>query len=153
YGTILVDLQGRRIVDLLPDREATTVARWLRDHPGVEVISRDRASAYAQAAREAAPDAVQVADRWHLLANLRVTLERFLQRRSAVIRGLLSGLPEGESLAAEEEPSATASGESEPVGRAAGQEQRLARFGLVRRMYRDGMSLRGITRALQLHYR
>ena len=63
YGTILCDLERGAVVDLLPDRDAESVQNWLRAHPGAEVISRDRASAYAEAARKAAPKAVQVADR------------------------------------------------------------------------------------------
>jgi transposase len=70
YGTILCDLERGKVVDLLPDRSADSTAQWLRTHPGAEIISRDRASLYAQAATAAAPQAVQVADRWHLLNNL-----------------------------------------------------------------------------------
>jgi hypothetical protein len=70
YGTILCDLERGKVVDLLPDRSAESTAQWLRTHPGTEIISRDRASLYAQAATTAAPHAMQVADRWHLLHNL-----------------------------------------------------------------------------------
>jgi transposase len=86
YGTILCDLERHRVVDLLPDRSAESLIAWLRAHPGVEVISRDRSSLYAEGAREGAPEAVQVADRWHLMKNLTEALERILQRHHTELR-------------------------------------------------------------------
>ena len=78
YGTILCDLERRKVVDLLPDRESDTVATWLRQHPGTEIVSRDRGGIYAEATRKAAPGAVQVADRWDLLRNLSEALKNAL---------------------------------------------------------------------------
>jgi transposase len=69
YGTIICDLERRRIVKLLPDREIATVAAWLAAHPGIRVVSRDRGGGYGEAAAQALPDAIQIADRWHLMEN------------------------------------------------------------------------------------
>jgi transposase len=80
YATLLIDLQRHRIVDVLPDREAQTLEAWLAAHPGVEVIIRDRAGAYARGARKGAPQAQQVTDRFHLLLNLQEALKRLFER-------------------------------------------------------------------------
>jgi transposase len=89
YGTIIVDLETSAVVDLLPDRDAATVSAWLRAHPGVELVSRDRSSAYSQAASEAAPKAQQVADRWHLLKNVREAVEHLFERQYSLIADAL----------------------------------------------------------------
>jgi transposase len=86
YGTILVDLERHEVIDLLPDREAATLATWLKQHPEVRIISRDRASAYAEGARQGAPQAIQVADRFHLLKNVGAALERVLRGQPAALR-------------------------------------------------------------------
>jgi transposase len=81
YGTILCDLESHRPIDLLDDREAKTVADWLILHPGIRVITRDRASFYIHGASAGAPQAMQVADRFHLMQNLREAMTRVLERR------------------------------------------------------------------------
>ena len=69
YGSIVCDLERRRIASLLPDREQATAQAWLANHPEIAVVARDRGGGYGEAAAKALPDAVQVADRWHLMEN------------------------------------------------------------------------------------
>jgi transposase len=98
YGTILVDLERRKIIDLLPDRTSATFAAWLRQHPEVDSISRDRGTDYAAATREAAPQARQIADRFHLVRNVVDMLILLLARCRAEIRTPpKSALPEPEA--------------------------------------------------------
>ena len=88
YGTILVDLERRQPIALLPERTAAPVAQWLREHPGVEIIARDRASAYAEGARQGAPQATQVADRFHVFQNLRETLDQVFLTHEKVLEAV-----------------------------------------------------------------
>jgi len=86
YGSIICDLERRRVVDLLPDREPATVEAWLSRHPEITVISRDRGGGYGQAATRAAPQAVQVADRWHLMENASAAFLEAVRRSMRPIR-------------------------------------------------------------------
>ena len=86
YGTILVDLKTNRPIDLLPERTGDALADWLRQHPGVKLISRDRSSEYARGASEGAPEAQQIVDRWHVLKNLGEVVLRVVGRTHAALK-------------------------------------------------------------------
>ncbi|MGH3236943.1 MAG: ISL3 family transposase [Streptosporangiaceae bacterium] len=176
YGTVLVDMSTGDTVDLLPDREAATVEAWLKAHPGAEVICRDRAGAYAEGARNGAPGAVQVADRWHLWHNLAEYADKTVARHRACLKtpdhGGEAGPPGATGAeAARQEPGGREPGGQEasageaaaPAGPAlagdlldaCGRERRLVdrtreRYAQIRQRTGAGQSLGAISRAMGL---
>jgi transposase len=160
YGTILIDLERQCAVDVLPDRTAETLATWLKQHPGVEIISRDRGGAYAEGASQGAPNARQVADRWHLLVNLRETVQRLLDRHHTCLPALhLAPAQPGPSVtlpsAPEPETQLTqqALGEPPPLPKAERlrlerRTRRLDRFTKVVTLHRRGVSIRALSQQL-----
>ena len=169
YGTILVDLEAHQVVDLLPDRTAATVVTWLQAHPEVEVISRDRGGAYAEAARKGAPQAIQIADRWHLLCNLGDALERLLVRKLDSLRcaaaavaqrtepepGALA-LPLGETAQGEIPPASLPAAPTDVAPaptvaeqeRAGSRQRRLARYDEVTALQAQGVGIATIAKRL-----
>ncbi|HVB25589.1 MAG TPA: ISL3 family transposase [Ktedonobacteraceae bacterium] len=85
YGTVIIDLETHDVLDLLPNREAESVKQWLLAHPEIEIASRDRAGAYADGAAQGAPQAQQIADRWHVCKNLGDAVEDYLKRKNIQI--------------------------------------------------------------------
>jgi transposase len=171
YGTIVVDLERSDVIDLLPDRDATTVRKWLDDHPGVELISRDRSSAYAQAAADSAPNALQVADRWHLLKNLREAIERLFERRSDEVNEAVKApvtatespcsptLPDAARAVTAGEPSSPPQPITEPTAESpqlqaqrARRRKRIERFEQVHERHQRRHSARRIARELGMSF-
>ena len=149
YGTILVDLEQRKPIDLLPDRTAETLAKWLEAHPEIEIVSRDRSTAYAEAARQGAPHAAQVADRWHLLKNLSELVESFFIQRHVLLAQAAGQIYAAQidkdqqvELPVPENGTVSIREKSVPA-------RRQMLFDAVKRLRSEGKTLRGIARELQ----
>jgi transposase len=150
YGTVLVDLERRRPVALLPDREADTLARWLQAHPGVKIVARDRSGAYADGIRRGAPEAVQVADRFHLLQNLTETLATALTGHAAALRAVERPERGGGRSATAVRPAPPPPPPTALAKVAERRERRLASYRQVWRLHQEGWPGHAIARQLGL---
>lgn len=139
YGTLICDLESHRPIEVLPDRSVETVSAWFEKHPSIEVVSRDRSSEYAAAIKKGAPQAIEVADRWHLGKNLTESVETLLARcRAEIRRGLHTpAMPEQER--AETEP--VLGEEKRPARTRREEEARLARRAQKRDRYEQVLEL------------
>jgi transposase len=145
YGTALVDLEKRRIVELLPDRDSNTIKSWLINNPGVEIITRDRYSNYAKGATEGCPQATQVADRFHLLQNLSDALKKVLERNYKIYKHVLETNNEIEVYKHNNVPNDTSS-----IKISSGYNKRLLQMQEVKVRNQNGESLRKIASAVNL---
>ncbi len=154
YGTILVDLERHLPVELLQDASADSFATWLKEHPSVELISRDRGTTFADGATRGAPQAIQIADRWHILHNLGEALEKVLARHHADLkRAFTSPEEERPVLAALDQQALArvlARSQTEQL-RQARREQRLETFTRVQELSAQGWSGASIARMLSIH--
>ena len=148
YGTILVDLESHQPVDLLPEATSEAVATWLRAHPGVEIVSRDRDSEYIKGVQEGAPDAIPVADRWHLMKNLRDAIERWLDGKRVCLQAAAEVVEDAVPAPQAAEPTADTAETRDAV--TPGYARRQERYDAVMRLYREGVSQVQIARRLGL---
>lgn len=147
YGTILVDLDRHRVIDLLPGRSAEELSRWLQQQPGIEVIARDRCGIYAEGASNGAPDSIQVADRFHLIVNLSDSVERALEGCSAQLT--LGETTIGKTTS-ESPPSAEPSRTQQQIRSQQRRQRRVEQYKKVVELHAAGYSQSAIAEALQI---
>jgi transposase len=151
YGTILVDLEKQQPIELLPDRDSETVRKWLEEHPGVEIISRDRGGDYAKGSREGAPDAIQIADRWHLLKNLGDALHRMMNKHNRELRQAAQKTTQSEEITVENQQNGSESQiKSDSTVKEAPSKYEL-KFLEVKRLQAEGRRIRTIFRITGIH--
>lgn len=147
YGTLIVDLEQHRPVDLLSDRSAETVAVWLKQHPEIQIVTRDRSTEYARGISLGAPQAQQVADRWHFLKNLTEVLERILSRLRTELSHVVARQSESDAPVVRR---IEIHAKNEHLARMARREQRKARYEQVRALAAQGVNQRAIAHQLRI---
>jgi transposase len=133
YGTILVDLEKRRVVQLLAERSVETSKTWLRKHPEIDLVSRDRGKIFREAATDGAPQAKQVVDRFHLQKNFAEALEKFLRKQERALKKAMQRST-GKTRSAER----TAVPEKVAQERRARHRQRVSMYKRIWKLYRQG---------------
>lgn len=146
YGTIIVDLERREVIDILPDREAETLKLWLLKHPEVHTVSRDRASAYSKGIKEGTEGAIEVADRYHLQVNLRDAFKKVLHKHSSALKETFIGFsrPRDKEYLLEEEKNL-----SKPPPKSTSNSERQLKFEKAKELHQQGCGVKTIAKMLQ----
>lgn len=164
YGTLLIDLERRKALDLIPSREAEDVAQWLKKYPQVEVVSRDRSPIYANAVTTALPNAEQIADRFHLVKNIYEVLEKVLHRERKTIGQVSDEIRQTANRISLEKQNPLDKKETEKlkepltkkekanqIKQSEARKRRMERYETVKKLRLKGMSIQGISRQLRMH--
>ena len=156
YGTILIDMETSRPIELLPSRDGQELKNWLMKYNDVQIVTRDRASSYAAAILEASPNAIQVADRFHLLMNLSDALDTYFKSISTKIRTLITaktneilGLPDHEIVSDEKENGSQSVQATQKITNIK-VDQRLDTFNKVKELQAKGVPIKRISSDLKM---
>lgn len=152
YGTIIVELEKRKVLELLPDREGETLSNWLKKHPSVKIIARDRSGSYAEGSKKGAPLARQVIDRWHLLKNIGECVERFLSNHNQYIRAAAE-IAINTEINSERKISFSSrsmlSSHKEEQSKNS-EKKRYGKYKQVKELYKEGNTILAISKALKM---
>ncbi|WPV66544.1 ISL3 family transposase [Chitinophaga sp. LS1] len=140
YGTAIIDLNSRKIIDLLPDRESKTVEDWFKQRPYIKIVTRDRFARYAKGVSNGAPQADQIADRWHLIKNMGDALIKLLERTRQSMKPqlLIKAMDANENLELGNQTLTKSSSGKTP--------KRFSQLQQIKAYYKDGVPIRTIAR-------
>ncbi len=164
YGTLMIDLERRKALDLIPSREASDVTEWLKKYPKVEIVSRDRSPVYANAVNQALPNADQIADRFHIIKNIFEVLEKILHRERKTINMISEGIRRTTNrISLKNQSPLNSNGLKKPektkseiervaaIKQSEARKRRIEKYEIVKRLTSEGISISEISRRLRMH--